>query len=482
MINLKLIARIIGVLLLIESAMLLFCSGVSLFYQGDDLTSFIYTAIISAIVGVLLTFLSKGAEKYLSRRDGYLVVALSWIVVSIVGTIPFYHSGYIPNLADAYFESISGFSSTGSTILDNIEELPHGILFWRSLSQWIGGLGIIVFTIAILPLFGVSSIQLFAAESSSPSYDKVHPRISVTAKWIWGIYAGLTALQTGLLWLGDMSFFDSICHSFATTSTGGFSTKQSSIAFYHSSYIEYVISFFMIFSGINFTVLLLMLTGKFKKIIKNSELKYYLTSVIILTLIITVGLNYTSNYDLEKAFRVALFQIGSIHTSTGFATDNYMSWAPFLWGLLFIPMIVGACAGSTSGGFKCIRMVILSKITFHEFKRMIHPNVVLRVKVNEQTLPNTIQSTILAFSFTFILITLTSTLLIMATGVEFLESFGVVISSISNLGPGFGRFGPDFSWSGLPEVAKWICSFLMLIGRLELFTILLLLTPGFWKD
>lgn len=482
MINLKLIARIIGVLLLIESAMLLLCSGVSLFYQGNDLQSFIYTALISALVGVVLTFLSKGAEKYLSRRDGYLVVALSWIVVSIVGTIPFYHSGYIPNLTDAYFESISGFSSTGSTILDNIEELPHGILFWRSLSQWIGGLGIIVFTIAILPLFGVSSIQLFAAESSSPSYDKVHPRISVTAKWIWGIYAGLTALQIGLLWLGDMSFFDSVCHSFATTSTGGFSTKQSSIAFYHSSYIEYVISFFMIFSGINFTVLLLMLTGRFKKIIKNSELKYYLTSVIILTLIITVGLNYTSNYDLEKAFRVALFQIGSIHTSTGFATDNYMNWAPFLWGLLFIPMIVGACAGSTSGGFKCIRMVILSKITFHEFKRMIHPNVVLRVKVNEQTLPNTIQSTILAFSFTFILITLTSTLLIMATGVEFLESFGVVISSISNMGPGFGRFGPDFSWSGLPEIAKWICSFLMLIGRLELFTIILLLTPGFWKD
>lgn len=467
---------------MIESAMLLFCSGVSLYYKGDDLPSFIYTALISAVVGVLLTFLSKGAEKYLSRRDGYFVVALSWIVVSIVGTIPFYHSGYIPNIADAYFESISGFSSTGSTILDNIEELPHGILFWRSLSQWIGGLGIIVFTIAILPLFGVSSIQLFAAESSSPSYDKVHPRISVTAKWILGIYAGLTALQIGLLWLGNMSFFDSVCHSFATTSTGGFSTKQSSIAYYHSSYIEYVISFFMIFSGINFTVLLLMLTGKFKKIIKNSELKYYLSSVIILTLIITVGLNYTSNYDLEKAFRVALFQIGSIHTSTGFATDNYMSWAPFLWGLLFIPMIVGACAGSTSGGFKCIRMVILSKITFHEFKRMIHPNVVLRVKVNEQTLPNTIQSTILAFSFTFILITLTSTLLIMATGVEFLESFGVVISSISNMGPGFGRFGPDFSWSGLPEVAKWICSFLMLIGRLELFTILLLLTPGFWKD
>lgn len=481
MINTKLILRIIGVLLLIESAMLLCSTAVSFFYQENDLNSFLLTTGLTAACGAILTLLSKGAEKYLGRRDGYFIVSISWIIVSLFGMIPFYHSGYIPTITDAFFETISGVSSTGSTILDNIEEFPHGLLFWRSMTQWIGGLGIIFFTIAVLPLFGVSSIQLFAAESSGPTHDKVHPRISVTAKWIWSIYAGMTIIETFLLCAGGMTFFDSICHAFGTTGTGGFSTKQTSIAFYNSPYIEYVISFFMILSGVNFTILLLFITGKFQKVIKNSELKYYLGSVLVLTLVITVGLYYTSNYGLEEAFRKAIFQIGSIHTSTGFATDNYMNWNPFLWGILFIPMIIGACAGSTSGGFKCIRIVILSKITKNEFKRIIHPNVVLRVKVNNQILPNTVQSTVLAFSFIFIIIVLFSTLSLMAMGVEFLESFGVVISSISNMGPGFGKFGPDFSWSALPQTAKWISSFLMLCGRLELFTILLLFTPSFWR-
>lgn len=482
MINAKLILRIIGALLLIETVMLLICAGVSLYYGERDLNSFLLTAGITTTIGSISLIAGRGAKRQLSRRDGYFIVALAWVIVSIFGAIPFYHSGFVPTIADAYFESVSGFSSTGSTILDNIDEFPHGLLFWRSLSQWVGGLGIIVFTIAILPLFGVSSIQLFAAESSSPSYDKVHPRISVTAKWILGIYVGLTLIQTILLSFGNMDLFDSICHAFSTTSTGGFSTRQASISYYHSSYIEYVLALFMIISGVNFTIFLLLLSGKLNKIMKNSELKYYLGSVAVLTLILTVGLNLTADYDWEKAFRISVFQIGSIHTSTGLATDNYMNWAPFLWGLLFIPMIVGACAGSTSGGFKCIRMVILSKITLHEFKRMIHPNVVLRVKVNDLPLPNTTQTTVLAFSFVFIIISIISTLLLMATGVEFLESFGVVISSISNMGPGFGKFGPDFSWSALPDFAKWLCSFLMLIGRLELFTVLLLFTPGFWRD
>lgn len=481
MINTKLILRIIGVLLLIETTMLLCSAAVAFYYQEDDLYSFLLTIGLTGFIGLTLTLLSKGAERYLGRRDGYFIVSISWIIVSLFGMIPFYHSGYIPSITDAYFETISGFSSTGSTILDNIEEFPHGLLFWRSMTQWIGGLGIIFFTIAVLPLLGISSIQLFAAESTGPTHDKVHPRISVTAKWIWSIYTGMTILETILLYFGGMSFFDSICHSFATAGTGGFSTKQTSIAYYNSSYIEYVISFFMILSGVNFTLLLFLVTGKLKKVFKNSELKYYLGSVLALTLIITVGLNYTADYDWEEAFRKAIFQIGSIHTSTGFATDNYMNWTPFLWGLLFIPMIVGACAGSTSGGFKCVRIVILSKITHNEFKRIIHPNVVLRVKVNNQTIPNTVQTTVLAFSFIFILIVLTATLLLMAMNVEFLESFGVVISSISNMGPAFGKFGPDFSWSALPPAAKWISSFLMLTGRLELFTILLLFTPDFWK-
>ena len=481
MINSKLITRVIGVLLLIESFMLLCTSGVSLYYKGSDLQSFLITTAVTACVGGILTSYSRGADKQLGRRDGYIVVSLSWVIISFFGMLPFYLSGGIPSITDAYFESISGFSSTGSTILNNIEELPHGLLFWRSLTQWVGGLGIIFFTIAILPLLGVSSIQLFAAEATGPTHDKVHPRITVTAKWIWAIYMGMTFVQTVLLYLGGMPFFDSICHSFTTTGTGGFSTKQASIAYYNSPYIEYTISFFMILSGINFTVLLLFITGKFQKVVRNSELKYYLASVLALTLIITIGLNYTAHYDWEKAFRTALFQIGSIHTSTGFITDDYMTWKPFLWAILFIPMIVGACAGSTSGGFKCIRVVLLSKITRNEFKRIIHPNVVLQVKVNKQVIPNTVKTTLLAFSFVFIILVLSCTLLLMAMNIEFLESFSVVISSVSNMGPGFGQLGPTFSWAELPDMAKWISSFLMLAGRLELFTILLFFTPEFWK-
>ena len=481
MINTKLIIRILGFLLLIETVLLLTTAGVSFYYGEDDLNSFLLAAGITLTIGILFTLATNRANKHLSRRDGYLVVSISWIFISLFGMIPYYHSGYIPTITDAYFETISGFTSTGSTILDNIEELPHGLLFWRSITQWIGGLGIIFFTIAILPIFGVGGVQLFAAESSNPTHDKVYPRIGVTAKWIWAIYTGITLIETVLLYAGEMTLFDSICHSFATTGTGGFSTKQASIAYYQSPYIEYVISFFMILSGINFTLLLLFITGKFKKISSNSELKYYLSSILILTLIVTIGLNYSTEKGIEESFRSAIFQIGSLHTSTGFSTENFMLWKPFLWGLLFIPMIVGGCAGSTSGGFKCIRIVILGKTARNEFKRIIHPNAVIKEKINKQLIPNTVQTTVLAFSFIYIITLITSTLLFMGLGVGFLESFSVVLSSISNMGPGFGSFGPDFSWSALPIAAKWLSSFLMLIGRLELFTILLLFTPAFWR-
>lgn len=481
MVNIKMILRIMGVLLVIESLMLIVCVIISIFYKEDDLNAFVLTLGLTGIIGLSLILSSYKAPKQLSRRDGYLIVSLSWIIVSIFGMLPFYLSGYIPNITDAFFESMSGFSSTGCTILDNIEEMPHGILFWRSLTQWIGGLGIIFFTIAVLPLLGVSGIQLFAAEATGIAMDKVHPRIGVTAKWIWSIYIGITLLQIILLCFSSMDFFDNVCHSLATTSTGGLSTKQDSIAYYHSAYIEYIIAFFMILSGVNFTLILLSITGKFKKVLANSELKYYMVSIVALSLAITVGLYYSTDYSLEESFRKAIFQIGSIHTSTGFTTDNYMNWKPVLWGILFIPMLVGACAGSTSGGFKCIRVVLLSKITKNELKRIIHPNLILRPKVNGQIVQTSIQSTVLAFSFVYLLIILMSTLFLLAFDLTLLDSFGIVISSIGNMGPGFGNFGPAFSWSALPDAAKWLSSFLMLIGRLELFTILLMFTPGFWK-
>lgn len=471
-----------GVLLIVESIMLTLCILISLYYKEDDLIAFSTTAALTGVLGGSLLISSRGAKKQLGRRDGYFIVSISWVIISLFGMLPYYISGYIPTITDAFFEAMSGFTSTGSTILDNIEEFPHGLLFWRSLTQWIGGLGIIFFTIAVLPLLGVSGIQLFAAEASGITVDKVHPRIGITAKWIWSIYIGITLLQILLLSISDMNFFDNVCHSMATTSTGGFSTKQASIAYYNSPYIEYVIAIFMILSGINFTLILLTLNGKFKKVLKNSELKYYITSVIILTLIITVGLIYSSDKGVEESFRIAIFQIGSLHTSTGFATDNYMNWKPVLWGILFIPMLIGACAGSTSGGFKCIRIVLITKITMNELKRIIHPNLVLRPKVNNQIVPSSTQSTVLAFSFIYLLTIILCTLFLVAMDLSFLDSFGVVISSISNMGPGFGTFGPDFSWSALPVVGKWLSSFLMLIGRLELFTIILLFTPGFWRS
>ncbi len=481
MINKKMILNVMGSLLLIETAMLLLCSAISFFYKEDDLSSFLITAGITAVCGVLLYLYGKKGSKELNRKDGYIIVTLSWITVSTFGMLPFYISGYIPSITDAFFESISGFTSTGSSILDNIEEFPHGLLFWRSLTQWIGGLGIVFFTIAVLPFLGVSGVQLFAAEATGLTHDKVHPRIGITAKWIWLIYLGLTLTEVILLYIGDMSLFDSICHSLATTSTGGFSTKQSSIAFYNSRYIEYIITLFMFLSGINFSLYILLINRRFKKLREEEELKLYIASVLFFSAIVTISLYFTNNESLEYSIRTALFQIVSIHTSTGFATTDYMTWQPIAWGVLLIVMITGACAGSTSGGIKCIRLLILGKITRNEFKRILHPNAVLPVRVNKTVIPNTIQSTVLAFLFLYFAFMFVSILVFQEFGLEFNEAVGIAISSISNTGPGLGRFSPSFSWSALPDVIKWWASFLMLLGRLELFSVLLIFTPGFWR-
>ena len=481
MINFKTIIWIIGILLLLETVMFLVCSSVSFYYRESDMLDFWKAGGITAGIGLLLAALGKGGERQLTRRDGYVLVSFAWVAFSLFGMLPFYIGGYIPDIADAFFETMSGFSSTGATILDDIESLPHGILFWRSMTQWIGGLGIIMFTIAVLPIFGVSGLQVFAAEASGPTHDKVHPRIGITAKWIWSIYTGITTLLVCLLMLGGMDWFDSICHAFATTGTGGFSTKQASVAYYNSPYIEYVISIFMFISGINFTLVLLFVNRKFKKFIGNAELKFYFGSVVLFTAVIAIVLYYTSPMGMEESFRKSLFQVISLQTSTGFATDDYMQWTPVLWGLLTIIMLMGACAGSTTGGLKCIRMVILTKVSRNEFKHILHPNAILPVRINKQVISPSIVSTVLAFCFIYISIIVIGTLLMMAMGVGAEESMGCVISSIGNMGPGLGETGPAYSWNALPDAAKWLLSFLMLLGRLELFTVLLLFTPDFWK-
>ena len=380
MINWRMISKIMGFLLFIEAGFLSLCIGISAFYKEDDLSSFIISTFITIFVGIPLSYVGKRAERKLSRKDGYIVVTFAWIIFSLFGMLPYYISGYIPNITNAFFETMSGFTTTGASILDNIEALPHGLLFWRSMTQWIGGMGIVIFTIAVLPIFGVGGIQLFAAEATGPKFDKITPRIDETAKWIWTIYFGLTIAATILLMAGDMPLFDSICHAMSTTATGGFSTKQASIAAFNSPYIEYIIMIFMFLSGVNFSLLyLLFLKGSFKRLFSDTELRWYAKTILLFTTIVTIGLLLTSPMELEEAFRKASFLVISLQTTCGFITADYMLWAPPLWMLTTIITYCGACAGSTSGGIKCIRAVIMSRIAKNEFKHILHPNAVLPV-------------------------------------------------------------------------------------------------------
>lgn len=478
------IYRIIGKLLFIEAFLLLMCVGVSVWYKENGTSAFAVSAAITGVVALALSLLSRNAEKRIGRRDGYVIVSMAWVVFSLFGMLPYYLSGYIPNVTDAFFETMSGFTATGASILNNLEALPHGFLFWRSMTQWIGGMGIVFFTIAVLPMIGSGGIQLFAAEATDPTHDKLHPRIEVAAKWIWITYIGMTILGALFLSFGNMNTFDSICHSMSTTATGGYSTRQASIAHYNSPYIEYVTAIFMFLSGINFTLLfMLFIKRKVKRFMQDTELKWYAASVSVFTIVTAVALYYTTDMNPETSFRKAFFQVVSLHTTTGFITADYMEWIPALWAVMVFIMFFGACAGSTTGGFKCIRMVILSKVTKNEFKRIIHPNAVLPVRVNnKQVIPTSTQSTVLSFTFLYIGLIFVGWLFMIALGVGFSESFGVVVSSLGNVGVALGSFGPTYSWASLPDVGKWFLSFLMLVGRLELFTVLLMFSPAFWKN
>ena len=476
------IYKIMGFLLFIEAGFLSLCTALSFFYEGADLPAFIISTLITIAVGIPLSYAGKQAERKLSRKDGYVVVTFAWILFSLFGMLPYYISGYRPNLTNAFFETMSGFTTTGASILDNIESLPHGLLFWRSMTQWIGGMGIVIFTIAVLPIFGVGGIQLFAAEATGPKFDKITPRIDVTAKWIWTIYLGLTMAETVLLMAGDMPFFDSVCHAMTTTATGGFSTKQASIAAFNSPYIEYVITSFMFLSGINFSLLyLLFLKGSIKRVFSDTEIRWYVNTILLFTIIITIGLLLTSTMDIEEAFRKASFLVISLQTTCGFITADYMQWAPPLWMLTTIITYCGACAGSTSGGIKCIRSVIMARIAKNEFRQILHPNAVLPVRVNGLSVSATTKSTVLAFFVVFVLLVFIGWFVMMIIGLDFDDAYSVVISSLANVGPGIGMCGPAFSWDALPDAAKWLSTVYMLIGRLELFTVLLLLSPTFWK-
>ena len=476
----RFVAYLIGLLLAFESILLLACCCVSMIYGERDLMSFIVSFAICLSVSAILVVYGRRRKCAMSRNEGYIVVALSWVFFSVFGMVPYLWGGFIPNITDAFFETMSGFTTTGATILDNIESMPHGILFWRSLTQWIGGLGIVCFTIVLLPGFGASSQMLYLSEATGVTHNKLYPKTRVMARYIFMVYILLTAVESALLMAGGMGLFDALCHSMTTTATGGFSTKQESIAYWHSPYIEYVVSIFMLLSAINFSLYIVAFKSKWKKLREFVELKWFACSVGLLTLIISAVLFLNNGYSAEEAFRKSLFQVATCHTSCGFATDDYNLWPPFTWMLLIFAMLSGGCTGSTSGGVKNLRLIIIANCIRNQFRQILHPRAVLPVRVGG-LFDNKLLTTVLVFFAAYLSVAFIGWTLLMAFGVGFTEAMSTVISSMGNVGPGLGSFGPAFSWAALPDAAKWILSSLMLIGRLEIFGFLLIFYRSTWK-
>ncbi len=455
---------------------------VSAVYSENDLGPLALSTGITIMSGFLLFILNNRIEKKVEKREAYLIVTLGWVVLSFFGALPFYISGYIPSYSDAFFETMSGFTTTGASILNDIESLPHGLLFWRSTTQWIGGMGIIVLSIAIFPLIKIGGIQLFSAEVPGISTDKLHPRIKETAKKLWMLYVGFTLAETILLYLGGMTLFDAINHSFTTMATGGYSTRQASIAAWDSPFIHYVITVFMIIAGTNFSLSYFAITGQFKKVFKNSELKFYLLIILSSGLIIAAGLWLYMGLPPEKAFRDSIFQVVSIITTTGYATTNYLAWTPSgLWVIILLLMFVGGSSGSTGGGLKVVRIHILLRNSYTEFKRLIHPHAVLPVRYNKSALPQQLINNVLAFAILYIMVIAAGSVILSFTGLDFESSFGAVATSLGNIGPGIGSVGPASNFAHLTVSAKWLLSFFMLLGRLELFTVLIIFTKAFWR-
>ena len=482
MIHFKIISRIIGLLLLIEALFMTGAFSMSLYYKENITMAYIYTLAATIVAGFLFLYCGRGKERNISRKDGYIVVSLCWIIFSIFGSMLYIFSGYIPSVTNAFFETMSGFSTTGATILDNIEDLPSSLLFWRAMTHWIGGLGIVFFTVAILPIFGMGDIHLFAAEATGPIHGKLHPRISVTARWILTIYISLTIINAICLNIAGMNILDSVCHAMSTIATGGFSNKQASIEAYHSPAIEYITTLFMFLGGTNFSLLYLTIfKGKFKDLFHDSEFKCYVNIILIATIGITIGLLLTNSQTIEKAFRDSLFQTVSTVTTTGFCTTNYMVWHPLLWFTISTLMYIGACSGSTTGAMKCVRVAILGRVMMNEFKRIVHPNAIIPVKMSHKIISAPVQSAILAFTVLYIGVVLVGVFVNMALGLDFMEAYGLSVSCTGNIGPALGNYGPAFSMNALPDALKWFASFQMLVGRLEFFAVLLLLTPMFWK-
>ncbi|UII31835.1 TrkH family potassium uptake protein [Fulvivirga ulvae] len=479
--NYKAVFNLLGLLLIFNGAFMWLCLPFSLYYK-EDIFPILISGIITAGVGSMAWLSTRNSKnKELKKRDGFLVVSLGWILMSIFGTIPFLLSGHVTSFTDAFFETASGYTTTGASILNNIEALPYGLLFWRSTTQWVGGMGIIVLAVAILPTLGIGGMQLFTAEASGITHDKLKPKIKDTARRLWTIYLGLTLLETIFLMFGGMSFYDALSHSFTTMASGGFSPKNASVAYYNSAFIQYTIIFFMILAGTNFSLLYFFFKGKIRRLIDNEEFRVYCITIITVTIISTVIVFSESWQGFEKAFRDALFQVVSVLSSTGFVTADYTKWTSLVSFIFLLLMLSGASAGSTSGGIKVIRFTLLLKNSFLAVKRQLHPSAVIPVRINGNAVEEETMFNVMAFVILYLTIFVFGVFILTFTGNDIITSLGAVATCQGNIGPGLGTVGPVNNFAHLNDVSKWTLSIIMILGRLELFTILVLLTPNYWR-
>jgi trk system potassium uptake protein TrkH len=480
-IDLKIIFNLIGLLLFVEGFFMLLGLPFSLYYDEEQVYSLLFSFLITSGSGGLLWFITRKKNKdTINKREGFLLLSFTWVAFTIFGMLPFLISGAIPSVTDAFFESMSGFTTTGASILTDVEILPQGILFWRSMTQWIGGMGIIILSVAVLPFLGIGGVQLYTTEIPGVSKDKLHPQINDMARKLLAVYVLLTLALAGLLMLGGMKLPDSLCHAFGTLSTGGFSTKNANIGVY-SAYIQYTIIIFMILAGTNFTLHYLALQGKFKKLWHSEEYRKYLYIIAFFSLVIALFLVVRTGMDGEKALRDALFQVVSIVTTTGYSTSNYMVWPGGLWAFILLLMFVGGMAGSTGGGVKVIRQLLLFKNAGKELKRALHPQGIIPVRLNNEAVSQDIIYKVMAFCQLYILVFIFGAMILSFLGLDFETAMGASISALGNIGPGLGNVGPAGNYAYFPSAGKWFLSFLMLLGRLELFTVMILITRSFWK-
>jgi trk system potassium uptake protein len=476
------ILRLIGILTFFLGLSMLAPLCVSLIYSDGSFAPLLYSVLITSGSGLIVFLLTKTSDSSsLSQREGMAVVTFGWVSAGFFGALPFLFSGSIGSITDAYFESISGFTTTGASILSDIEALPEGLLFWRSLTQWQGGMGIIVLSIAILPFLGVGGMQLYKAEIPSPVVDKLQPRISETAKTLWKVYLLITILEIGLLYVGGMSLFDSICHAFSTMPTGGFSTQNGSIAQFNSAYFEGVITLFMILAGINFALHFKFLKGDFRVFGRDPECRVFLLILAILILLVTSNTYGTVYSTVIEAFRYAAFQVTSIITTTGFVTANYEQWPAFSQIILLLCMFLGAMAGSTGGAIKIVRIVLLVKHGYREIFTLIHPHAVRSIKLGKKPVHPDVLNSIWGFFILYLGLCIVAVIFMSGLGLDTLTSFSSVAAAIGNVGPGFGLVGPIDNYLSVPVVGKWVLIFCMILGRLEIYTVIILLVPEYWR-